>query len=222
MQLFEAVKDAVTARQAAEFYGISVDRKGMVCCPFHNDHTPSLKIDRRFHCFGCGADGDVFNFVGNLFGISDYEAAQKLAEDFGIAYEKRGRDGGQEEGKKKRQSRFQKTRKIRFEETERKFYTILTDYYHLMKRWKEERFPKDQDEEWDPYFCEALDNLTPVGELLDEFISADLEGKVDIINKYGREVKKYEGRIKQYRSEEAQGAGQDDGPVRGNACEPVR
>ena len=59
MNVFEAVKQSVTTRQAASFYGIRVGRNGMVCCPFHNDRTPSMKVDSRFYCFGCGASGDV-------------------------------------------------------------------------------------------------------------------------------------------------------------------
>ena len=65
MNVFEAVKQSVTTRQAAEHYGIRVGRNGMACCPFHNDKTPSMKLDRRYHCFGCGADGDVIDF--NVF-----------------------------------------------------------------------------------------------------------------------------------------------------------
>ena len=61
MNVFEAVKQSVTTRQAAEHYGIHVGRNGMACCPFHNDKTPSMKLDRRYHCFGCGADGDVID-----------------------------------------------------------------------------------------------------------------------------------------------------------------
>lgn len=57
--VFEAVKQSVTTRQAALVYGISVGRNGMACCPFHDDRHPSMKVDRRFHCFACQADGDV-------------------------------------------------------------------------------------------------------------------------------------------------------------------
>lgn len=53
MNLFEAVKDSVTTRQAAESYGLQVKHGGMCRCPFHNDKTPSMKVDKRFHCFGC-------------------------------------------------------------------------------------------------------------------------------------------------------------------------
>ena len=66
MNVFEAVKQSVTTRQAAEHYGIRVGRNGMACCPFHNDKTPSMKLDRRYHCFGCGADGDVIDFAAAL------------------------------------------------------------------------------------------------------------------------------------------------------------
>ena len=69
MNVFEAVKQSVTTRQAAEHYGIRVGRNGMACCPFHNDKTPSMKLDRRYHCFGCGADGDVIDFAAALYGL---------------------------------------------------------------------------------------------------------------------------------------------------------
>ena len=84
MNIFQMVKENVTTLQAAEFYGIEVKRNGMARCIFHNDHTPSMKLDRRYHCFGCQADGDVISFVQKLFGLSPYGAAVKLAADFGI------------------------------------------------------------------------------------------------------------------------------------------
>ncbi len=87
MNVFEAVKQSVTTRQAAEHYGIRVGRNGMACCPFHNDKTPSMKLDRRYHCFGCGADGDVIDFAAALYGLGKKEAAVQLAQDFGLSYE---------------------------------------------------------------------------------------------------------------------------------------
>ena len=85
MNLFETVKSAVTVKQAAEHYGCKVNRGDMICCPFHDDRHPSMKLNRDyFYCFGCGATGDVIDFVARLFGLSSYEAAKKLAYDFGI------------------------------------------------------------------------------------------------------------------------------------------
>ena len=87
MNVFEAVKQSVTTRQAAEHYGIRVGRNGMCVCPFHDDKNPSMKVDRRFHCFGCQADGDVIDFVSRLENVSPREAALMLAQDFSIPYE---------------------------------------------------------------------------------------------------------------------------------------
>ena len=90
--IFEAVKESVTTRQAAEYYGVQVGRNGMACCPFHDDKHPSMKIDHRFHCFGCQADGDVIDFTARLFSLSSKEAALKLAEDFSVHYDDKGHD----------------------------------------------------------------------------------------------------------------------------------
>ena len=85
MTIFEAAKSMVTPRMAAEHYGMTVARNGMVCCPFHDDRHPSMKLYHdHFHCFGCQANGDVIEFTSKLFGITALEAAQKLAADFGI------------------------------------------------------------------------------------------------------------------------------------------
>ena len=84
MKLFEAVKEAVTARSAAEYYGIKVGRNGMAVCPFHPDKNPSMKLDKRYHCFACQADGDVIDFVAKYFNLSVKESAEKLAEDFSV------------------------------------------------------------------------------------------------------------------------------------------
>lgn len=55
MNIFQEMKKRVTARQVAEKYGLKVRRNGMACCPFHNDKHPSMKIDRNYYCFACGA-----------------------------------------------------------------------------------------------------------------------------------------------------------------------
>ena len=85
--VFEVVKHSVTAREAAELYGLPVGRGGMACCPFHDDRHPSMKVDARFHCFGCVADGDVIDFTARLYDLSPREAAVKQAQDVGLAYD---------------------------------------------------------------------------------------------------------------------------------------
>ena len=82
--LFQTVKAAVTTRQLAELYGLRPDRRGMVCCPFHGDKHPSMKVDTRFHCFACGADGDVIDFAARLHGLNKWDAARKIAGEVGV------------------------------------------------------------------------------------------------------------------------------------------
>jgi len=85
MTIYETIKAAISVKQAAKHYGLNVNRNGMACCPFHNDRHPSLKLNEDyFFCFGCGAKGDVIGLVARLFDLSSYEAAQKLAADFGL------------------------------------------------------------------------------------------------------------------------------------------
>ena len=56
MTIYEAIKAAISVKQAAEHYGQQVNRNGMACCPFHNDRHPSMKLNEDyFFCFGCGA-----------------------------------------------------------------------------------------------------------------------------------------------------------------------
>ena len=83
-------------KEAAEHYGLKVGRGNMVCCPFHNDHTPSMKLNEDyFYCFGCGAIGDVIDLVAKLFNLSSYDAAKKLAYDFWTSLRLRQRCGKQ-------------------------------------------------------------------------------------------------------------------------------
>ena len=84
MNIFQEMKERVTARQVAERYGLKVRRNGMACCPFHNDKHPSMKINQNYYCFACGAKGDAVNYVAVQFGLSQFEAAKKINEDFSL------------------------------------------------------------------------------------------------------------------------------------------
>ena len=73
MSYYPALKQRLTCREAAPRYGLKVNASGMALCPFHDEHSPSLKLSRGFHCFGCGAQGDVITFVSRLFGIQKWK-----------------------------------------------------------------------------------------------------------------------------------------------------
>ena len=88
--IFERVKQAVSVPQIAQHYGIPVDRSGKCCCLFHPDKHPSMKLNEDYYyCFSCGATGDVIDLVARLCNLGNYEAAQRLADDFGISNEPR-------------------------------------------------------------------------------------------------------------------------------------
>lgn len=87
MNIFTQIKERLTARQVAEGYGLKVNRNGMACCPFHEDHHPSMKIDTNYYCFSCGAKGDAVGYVAQMYGLPQYEAAKKVNEDFQLGIE---------------------------------------------------------------------------------------------------------------------------------------
>ncbi|MEX1087189.1 MAG: CHC2 zinc finger domain-containing protein, partial [Candidatus Paceibacterota bacterium] len=59
-------------------------------CPFHNERTPSFSVSserQMYYCFGCGAGGDMINFVERIEGVDFYGAMKILAERAGITFE---------------------------------------------------------------------------------------------------------------------------------------
>ena len=174
MNLFETVKSAVTVKQATEYYGCKVNRGNMICCPFHNDRHPSMKLNRDyFYCFGCGATGDVIDFVARLFGLSNYGAAKKLAYDFGIDPDKPPAAIALPKPERPllRAYRQEEVRCLR----------VLCDYLHLLESWKVQHTPKTPEDVLDDRFVEACQMLDYVEYLADLLIAAELEQRVKIV-----------------------------------------
>ena len=186
--VFEAVKQSVSTREAAEFYGIEVKRNGMACCPFHDDKNPSMKVDQRFHCFGCGADGDVIDFTAKLFDLSPKEAAEKLAQDFGLIYDS--------QAPPRRRYVRQKTEAQKFREDRQRCYRVLSDYYYLLKKWEADNSPRTPEEEPHPRFVEAIQKKTYVEYLLDLFLYESEEEQKAWIAEHTAEITHLERRLK--------------------------
>ena len=186
--VFEAVKQSVSTREAAEFYGIEVKRNGMACCPFHDDKNPSMKVDQRFHCFGCGADGDVIDFTAKLFDLSPKEAAEKLAQDFGLIYDS--------QAPPRRRYVRQKTEAQKFREDRQSCYRVLSDYYYLLKKWEADRSPRTPEEEPHPRFVEAIQKKAYVEYLLDLFLYESEEEQKAWIAEHTAEITHLERRLK--------------------------
>ena len=197
LNIFEAVKQSITTRQAAEHYGIKVGRNGMACCPFHKDRTPSMKVDERYYCFGCGATGDVIDFVASFHNFEKRDAAVKLVQDFGIDYDV-------EQYKKITVQVKRAVPKLsfeqRYEQAKTRCIRVLLDYRCLLRSWKERYAPKIEDKNWHPLFCEALQESLYIEYLLDVLLFGEAEEQVKVIAEQGRKVIEIEQRIKQYDS----------------------
>ena len=186
--VFEVVKQSVSTREAAAFYGIEVKRNGMACCPFHEDKNPSMKVDQRFHCFGCGEDGDVIDFTAKLFDLSPKEAAEKLAQDFGLIYDS--------QAPPRRRYVRQKTEAQKFREDRQRCYRVLSDYHHLLKKWESDHSPRTPEEEPHPRFVEAIQKKTYVEYLLDLFLYESEEEQKAWIAEHTAEITHLERRLK--------------------------
>ena len=167
MNLFETVKSAVTVKQAAEHYGCKVNRGDMICCP-------SMKLNRDyFYCFGCGATGDVIDFVARLFGLSSYEAAKKLAYDFGL-------DPDKPPAAMALKKPYPLARAFRDEEMY--CQRVLCDYLHLLEHWKIEYAPQSPEDDLDDRFVEACHMIEYIDHLLDVLMFAELEQRVNAVD----------------------------------------
>ena len=187
--VFEAVKQSVTVREAAQMYGIEVNRSGMACCPFHDDKNPSMKLNEEyFYCFGCGATGDVIDFTARLYNLSPKEAAEKLAQDFGLAY-----DG---QAPPRRRYVRQKTEAQKFREDRDHAFRVLADYYHLLRKWETDYSPKTPEENPHPRFMEAIQKKDYMGYLLDTFLDSSTEAQDQWIAEHTAEISAIEGRVK--------------------------
>lgn len=175
MNLFEIVKYGVSCRDAAERYGVEVNRYSMALCPFHNDRHPSLYVaDDHYYCFACGEHGDVIDFVSKLFHLSLYDAAQKLAADFHLTPDKPPSAAALHA--KRVQTEAQQLR-----ENERLCFSVLSDYAHVLRDWKVQYAPQSPAEAPDERFVEACHKLDEVEYYLDILASGNSHERAEVI-----------------------------------------
>lgn len=192
MNLFETVKAAVTPRMAAERYGLPIQQGGMVCCPFHADRTPSMKLNEDyFYCFGCGATGDVIDLAARLFDLSKYEAVQKLAADFGISGEKPSVLAKLKRGKTQA-------------EAERHCFRVLRDYFGILQDWKEHCAPQSPEDPIDPRYAEACHMLERIGNMLDILACGTPQERAEVVADLQKDERlmRMEARNRQIREDE--------------------
>lgn len=88
MNYAQMIKERVSSREMFERMGVTVDGRGMACCPFHGEKTPSLKvysdIRRGWYCFGCHSGGDVIDLAMKFFGLPFRPVMERLNEEFSL------------------------------------------------------------------------------------------------------------------------------------------
>ena len=158
MRIFEIVKENVNLREAAELYGIDVNRYGKALCPFHNDRNPSLYVaDDHYYCFACGEHGDVIDFAGRLFQLSLYDAARKLMADFHLSPDKP------------------------LMENERLCFSVLSDYARVLRDWKVRYAPQSPDAPVHARFVEACHKLDEMEYYLDILCAGDAHERAEVV-----------------------------------------
>lgn len=176
MNIFEKVKNEITVRQAAEFYGLQICRGNMTCCLFHPDRHPSMKLNENYYyCFGCGAAGDVIDLTAGIFEIGKYESVKKLAADFGIGPDNPPAAGALAKPKVNRVRAYR--------EDENHCFRVICDYLHLLEKWEKIYAPKTPEETWDEHFVEACQMKDYIRFLLDSLIEGDKAVREETVNR---------------------------------------
>lgn len=185
MNLYDQLKTQLTPRCVTERYGPPVHRGNMICCPFHDDKTPSMKLyDDHFYCFGCQKTGDVIDLAAQLFGLTNHEAAKRLASDFGMASEV--------STQPVRTTPYEHSRQ--FHKDEQECYLALLGYLKLLEQWEKKYPPTSQIATPDPRFIEACQMKSYVEYLCDIFITGGTEERVIAI----RDLKTHIDDIRSY------------------------
>lgn len=165
MNYAQEIKERLTSREVFEYYGLRPNRSGFVCCPFHHEDTPSMKIydgKNGYCCFGCGETGDIFDFVRKYFNLNFHQAIEKINSDFCLGF-----PIGEKMNLRQRLEAARKSFELNRErEHEREahnfrlqaYYDALGEFIRL-DRQKRLYAPKNGDTELNALFIDALQNF---------------------------------------------------------------
>ena len=183
MNLFQMVKEHVNTRDFVEHIGLSVNRSSMICCPFHDDRHPSMKVDDRFFCFGCGAKGDVIDFVSKYYSVGLKQAAEYIVSEFGL--QDYLRDQGSKDVKSIRKAEVK--RKLPFYKRRTACITHLNHYITYLQNIVRDESPGNPEEISEAYFfaVNRLNYVNYIADVLNGFEDGTLEDQEEIVKMYG-------------------------------------
>ena len=154
----EHIKAALDIDRVVSFYGYEPNRQGFVSCPFHSERTASLKIypkSNSFYCFGCGAGGDVIDFVRLLYGLDFRQACVRLEADFGLVGVTDSASPELSERAKKRNA-------------EKSEYKALKERFVRYRQIIRDKAPKAVGEPLSPEFAKAINEMPHIENRLRE------------------------------------------------------
>lgn len=165
----QTIKDRLTMREVLLHYGYEPNRAKFICCPFHNEKTPSMKIyEKDYHCFGCNQHGDTISFVQKLFGLSFPDALKKIDIDFNLnLYGEHSFEDLRKSHYRQKQIQAERERKKQEKQQADAEYWAVFDEWKRLDDNKRNYAPKKPYEEWHPLFVEALQKLAHQEYLLD-------------------------------------------------------
>jgi len=167
----DTIRQSVTARDAAQALGIRVNRHGRCQCPIHNGTDYNMRLypgDGGYHCFVCGASGDVIHLVENVQQCSFLSAVEWLNSAFNLGLPlDRPMDKNAAEAARKAKERKQTEReqKQEIERMEFDLYCMAGQIINSLEADIERYRPKRADEPWDKRFVDAVRLLTEAREV---------------------------------------------------------
>ena len=183
---YGTIRQLVGLRQAAEMYGLEVNRYGSALCIFHSDNNPSMRLyDDHFHCYACGAHGDVTDLTAQMFGLSKSDAANKLCGDFGITVNKS-------------PPAIRQKRELTSREKSQLALDILTDYVVMLRYFRGHYAPFSFDTGLSPQFTESLQNLEYAEYLWDTWFDSTEDERAAFFTENTEQFRRYYAIIERY------------------------
>ena len=161
--IVEQIKEWVPLVTAIQRYTQLTPKRGKICCPLHGEKTASFTIypeSNTFYCFGCGAGGDVIDFVRRYFNLDFVGALRRIDTDFALGLMekpslseyRRQMQAAREREKRQREGRE------RAEQIEARYWSAFDTVLEYEKTIERLR-PASADDKPDPVFLRAIKNV---------------------------------------------------------------
>lgn len=156
------IKNRLSLQNVVIFYTGQEPKKNKICCPFHNEKTPSFSLfpNNTYYCFGCGESGTVIDFVMKLFNLDFKGATERIDNDFHLClFEKPTLT------KRRQMDRLLKEQELKRQEELKQRHEVFQRYWNafddvfLLEKIIENFKPESPDDVPCPMFLYGLQNI---------------------------------------------------------------